>query len=100
MQRPPRRDSSRAPSAARQPRRCAPESGGAQWSAAWTCSAGGERVGPAGVPGKGGLQRDRFKVVFSLTRSAWPHYNSSLRLFCLLHTLVTLFSQESLHGAR
>jgi hypothetical protein len=36
MQRPPRRASSRAPSAARQPRRCAPASGGVQWSAAWT----------------------------------------------------------------
>jgi hypothetical protein len=50
----PRRGSSRAPSAAWQPRRCAPESGGAQWSAAWICSAGWERVGPSGVPGKGG----------------------------------------------
>jgi hypothetical protein len=50
----PRPDSSRAPSAARLPRRCAPESGGAQWSAAWTCSAGWDRVGPSGVPGKGG----------------------------------------------
>src|SRR5712691_11941750 len=72
----PRRDSSRAPSAARQPRRCALESGGAQWSAAWTCSAGWERGGPSEVPGKGGCgghHPELAVILFILSRYPEEH---------------------------
>ena len=52
------RESGPLPSAARQPRRRAPEPGRARCCAVWTGRSGWDRGGPAGVPWGAGLGKD------------------------------------------